>query len=147
MGTPRMDKHRAVGPGALGMMGKARTGGHCVGSTRRLRRSLPALLSPYSPQRRLKRTKFLEGRADPHQIFQKVEQAQHGLVPGDQLGGGVEYGDGLVQQIGQQQIVAAQFFGRAARCRGEAIIDAGDGLGDEAKLLRGAVWRTGKPWP
>jgi hypothetical protein len=28
---------------------------------------------------------LLEGRADPHQDG-KVEQAQHGLVPGDQLG-------------------------------------------------------------
>lgn len=57
--------------------------------------------------------------ADPHQRLGEIQQAQHGLVPGDQLGRGVEHRDGLVEEIeaGQQQVVAAQLL-RGAGARG-----------------------------
>jgi hypothetical protein len=56
----------------------------------------------------------LEGRADSHHGLGEVEQAQHGLVPGHQLGGGVEHGNCLVEQVQpcQQQVVAPALFWR-----------------------------------
>jgi hypothetical protein len=88
---------------------------------------------------------LLEGRADPHQRLGEVEQAQQGLVPGDQLGGGVEHRDGLVEEVeaGQQQVVAAQLFGgagagagrMAGACHGRGRVPAG------RAARRAASWR------
>ena len=102
-------QHLAVGPGALGLVGlEGAHRGHPLGDQAlHLGRveGPAAVLAPLHVEAH----ELLEGRADPHQRLGEIQQAQHGLVPGDQLGGGVEHRDGLVEQVeaGQQQVVAA----------------------------------------
>jgi len=64
-----------------------------------------------------------EGRAHAHHGLGEVEQAQQRLVPGDELWGGVEHRDRLVEQVeaGEQQVVAPALFGRQ-RGIGDALL-------------------------
>ena len=55
-----------------------------------------------------------EGRADLDQRFGEVEQAQQCLVPGHQLGGGIEHRNGLVEQVQSchQEVITPALLGR-----------------------------------
>ena len=66
---------------------------------------------------------ILERGADAHHGLGEIEQAQHRLVPGHQLGRGVEHRDRLVEQIqpGEQQVVAPALLRRQGGI-GEAFL-------------------------
>ena len=138
-----------VGAGAFGVVGlEGANGGHAFGY-QTFDFGVAARAAAVLAALDVEAHEGLERRADAHHVFGKVEQAQQGLVPGNQLGRGVEDRDGLVEEVeaGQQQVVAAQLFrgaGAGARCAGRDGEAGGHACHRAMKSKKAASGRAGE---